>query len=394
MFDKVDKEKIYEKDINETYMKQALDLAIKGRGYTNPNPLVGAVIVQDGEIIGQGFHETYGKNHAEINALEDAKKKGITDFSKATIYVTLEPCSHYGKTPPCADAIIEHGFKEVVVGMLDPNPLVAGRGIQRIQDAKIKVTTGILEQNCRKVNEKFIKYIRTKKPFVVVKAGMSLDGKIATRSGESKWITSESSRQKGHMLRQEYAAIMVGIETILQDNPSLTTRLPNKKVQNPLKIVVDSTLRIPLDTKVVQQAKEEPLLIATTKRADKKKKEQLEEAGVTIVVTKGEQVDLPQLMTILGEKNVDSILLEGGGTVHYSALASKIVDKVHFFLAPIIIGGQESKSVISGLGVEALEDAFRLEDVEVMGNTKTDIEIVGYTKEYICLQESSKKSVE
>ena len=247
-------------------MDIALHLARKGAGKVNPNPLVGAVIVNDGKIIGKGYHESYGKAHAEINAFKDAETELIEG---STMYVTLEPCSHYGKTPPCVDQIIENRIKRVVIGMVDPNPLVSGKGVKKLQEAGIDVTVGILEDKCKKLNEVFIKYITKKKPFVVLKTAMSLDGKISTTSGESKWITDKEARENVHILRNELTAIMIGIDTVIIDNPELTCRIPNGR--NPIRIVVDSNLRIPYDSKILQTAKKFKTIIATTEKARKEK---------------------------------------------------------------------------------------------------------------------------
>lgn len=249
--------------LDEVYMRMALDLARKGKGWTTPNPLVGAIIVKGGRVIGQGYHQKYGQPHAEVNAIASAKE----DVTGATLYVTLEPCSHFGKTPPCSDLLIDKNIKRVVVGTLDPNPLVAGKGIERLRSNGIEVVTGVLEEESQKLNEIFIKYIVTKEPFVVMKNAMSLDGKIATVTGESQWISGESSRKQVHSLRHELAGIMVGIETIIKDDPQLTSRTLNSR--NPIRIVVDSQLRIPIASKVLTQQDKAKTIVATTRRANK-----------------------------------------------------------------------------------------------------------------------------
>ena len=266
-------------NLNEYFMKKAIELAKKGVGKVNPNPLVGAIIVKEGEIIGEGYHEKYGEAHAEVNAFKSLKE----DPSGATLYVTLEPCSHYGKTPPCVDMIIENKINKVIIGMIDPNPLVAGNGVNKLIAAGIEVKSGILEDECKKLNEIFIKYIITKKPYVVLKAAMSLDGKIATKTGESKWISCEESRLQVHELRNKLSGIMVGINTVITDNPELTCRTQNEN--DPVRIIVDSSLRIPLDSKVLKN-KDGKTMIATTKKADLKKMQALLEDNIKVLIIK------------------------------------------------------------------------------------------------------------
>ena len=354
-------------------MDIALHLARKGAGKVNPNPLVGAVIVNDGKIIGKGYHESYGKAHAEINAFKDAETELIEG---STMYVTLEPCSHYGKTPPCVDQIIENRIKRVVIGMVDPNPLVSGKGVKKLQEAGIDVTVGILEDKCKKLNEVFIKYITKKKPFVVLKTAMSLDGKISTTSGESKWITDKEARENVHILRNELTAIMIGIDTVIIDNPELTCRIPNGR--NPIRIVVDSNLRIPYDSKILQTAKKFTI-IATTEKARKEKINKLKDLGIIVIETKSknEKVDLKDLMHKLGNQNIDSILLEGGSTLNYSALESGIVDKILVYIAPKIIGGMKSKTPVGGSGISHLKDAFKVRELSTSIIGK-DILLQGY----------------
>lgn len=362
-------------DKDEQYMRLALALAEKGRGAVAPNPMVGAVIVKDGRIIGEGCHERYGQAHAEVNAFASVTE----DVEGATIYVTLEPCSHYGKTPPCADLIIQKKVGRVVVGALDPNPLVSGRGIQRIQAAGIEVESGVLADESRQLNEVFMKFITEKQPFVVLKVAMSLDGKIATRTGESKWISGEVSREQVHRERGYLTGIMVGINTVLKDNPHLTARLPGSK--NPTRIVVDSQLRIPMDAKVLQQQSEAPTILLTTKRADQEKAARLAEKGVTVLTLpeRDGRVDLQEAMKELGQRNIDSILLEGGATLNYSALEAGIVDKVQVYIAPKIIGGANSPTPVGGKGIERLSEAFPVERIasRMIGE---DLLIEGYLK--------------
>jgi diaminohydroxyphosphoribosylaminopyrimidine deaminase / 5-amino-6-(5-phosphoribosylamino)uracil reductase len=347
------------------HMQRALELAKLGAGRTNPNPLVGAVIVKEGRVIGEGYHAMYGGPHAEVNAIENASES----VEGAEIYVTLEPCSHYGKTPPCALKLIENRFSKVYIAMEDPNPLVAGRGIQMLRKQGIEVEVGLLEEEAKTLNEVFLKYITTKKPFCVMKAAMTLDGKIATVTGESQWITSEAAREYVHQLRHELKAIMVGIGTVLKDDPKLTTRLKGKQGRDPIRVVVDSTLKIPLNAKILHLDSDAPTLIATTDRADSEKATALQSMpGVKLIITpqKDGKVDLEYLMFVLGEQGIDSLLLEGGATLNASALESKIVDKVLMFIAPKILGGQNAPTPVGGSGIEVLENAVRLKGMKAV----------------------------
>lgn len=356
-------------------MSRALDLAEKGAGYTNPNPLVGAVIVKDGRIIGEGYHKVYGGHHAEVNAINNATE----DIKGTTMYVTLEPCSHYGKTPPCAKAIVESGIKKVVIGLKDPNPLVAGRGIKILEDSGIEVMVGILEDEGRKLNEIFLKYITTELPFCIMKTAMTLDGKIATSTGDSKWITEEISRKYVHELRHRVAGIMVGIGTVLADDPMLTTRLDDKASKDPTRIIIDSSGRIPLEAKVLNLKSDAKTIIATTEKAEKAKIRALEKKGAEVIITpiKDNGVDLSFLMKAIGEKKIDSILLEGGSNINYSALEEGIVDKVNAFISPKIIGGDTAKTPVGGDGKKYMKDAMSLQNIEVH-NFGNDIMIEGY----------------
>jgi len=361
--------------MNEEYMKQALELAKKGIGYTNPNPLVGAVIVKYGRIIGEGYHMAYGGNHAEVNAFLNA----IEDVRRATMYVTLEPCSHYGETPPCANAIVEKGIKKVFIGLQDPNPLVAGKGIGILRHNGIEVVTGILEEECKRVNEIFSKYIITGLPFCILKTAMTLDGKIASYTGNSRWITNELSRKYVHELRHRVSAVMVGIGTILADNPLLTTRLRNTEGMDAIRVIVDSNAKIPLDAKILYVKSKARTILATTKNANKDKLKALEEIGTEIIITqlKNNRVDLAYLMKALGERKIDSVLLEGGSELNYSALEEGIVDKIDAFIAPKIIGGNNAKTSIGGIGKATMEEAILIRNTEIH-NFGTDIMIEGY----------------
>lgn len=366
-------------------MKRALELAEKGIGKVNPNPLVGAVIVKDNKIIGEGYHERYGEAHAERNAVKNA----IEDVAGSTIYVTLEPCAHYGKTPPCVDLIIEKKFKKVVIGMTDPNPLVAGKSIDKLRENNIEVITGVLENQCRAMNEVFIKYITSKIPFVILKAGISLDGKIATCTGQSKWITSSEARIHAHRLRNKMRGIMVGVNTVISDNPELTYRGEDDG-RNPVRIVVDSNLRVPIDSEVIRNNNGNTI-VACIKGSNEPKKQLLLDAGVRVIETghKDGRVDLKELMIKLGQENIDSILIEGGGTLNFSALNEGIVDKVRFYISPKIIGGEKSRNSIAGNGFKTLDECVKLEN---MSYEKLGDEFIaeGYiSKErQKCLQES------
>lgn len=369
--------------MDEMYMERAIKLALMGKGKVNPNPMVGAVIVKEGKIIGEGYHERYGENHAEVNAFLNAKE----DVKGATLYVTLEPCSHYGKTPPCVDLVIKKGIRKVVIGTLDPNPLVSGRSVQKLKNALIEVKVGVLNEQCLKLNEIFMKYIRTKEPFVLMKVGSSIDGKIATRTGESRWITGDESRKRVHELRREYSAIMVGTNTVIEDDPELTCRIEDGV--NPIRIVVDSTLRIPVISKLIATSKEVRTIVATTKKADKSKALVLEDNGVDVlfIKEKDNRVNLKELIKELGKMNIDSILLEGGSTLNYSALKEEIVDKVQFYIAPKIIGGEKAKTSVDGNGIDILSECFKLKNLTT-DKVGEDILIEGYIeRSNRCLQE-------
>lgn len=359
------------------YMKRALELARKGIGYVNPNPLVGAVIVKNEKIIAEGYHEFYGGPHAEINAFNHAEE----DVQGAVMYVTLEPCSHYGKTPPCAHAIVEKGIRKIVVAMEDPNPEVSGRGIKLLREHGIEVITGVLEEESRKLNEIFLKYITTQLPFCILKTAMTLDGKIATKAGDSKWITSEASRQYVHQLRHRAAGIMVGVNTITQDDPLLNTRLEDGKGSDPIRIVVDTSAKIPLEANVLNLESRARTIIVATDLAKKEKLKSLEDKGAEIIISPLTKsgVCLKHLMKELGKRKIDSVLLEGGSELNYSALEAGIVDKVNVFIAPKIIGGREAKSSVGGLGIALMKDAVRLKNLSVQSFDE-DIMIEAYVE--------------
>jgi len=360
---------------DQYYMQKAIELSLRGIGMVNPNPLVGAVIVKNNEIIGEGYHASFGEAHAEVMAINNAK----ADCKGATMYVTLEPCSHFGKTPPCALKIIDFRFQKVVIGIIDPNPLVSGKGIQLLKEAGISVTTGVLSKEITKVNEVFINYITKKTPFVVMKTASTFDGKIATTSGDSRWISGKGSRKLVHRLRQQYSGIMVGIVTVLLDDPELNIRDFKGKKKNPIKIIVDSTARIPLNAKVLTSKNGAQTIIAVTNRAPEAKIKELIKIGAIVIVcphTK-QGVDLSYLMIELGKMSIDSILLEGGGTLNYSAITQGIVNKVINIIAPKIVGGVNSPTTVTGKGIEQLSNAIKIKDLstEIIGD---DILLEGY----------------
>lgn len=346
---------------DEFYMRRALELARKGEGYVNPNPMVGAVLVKNGNIIGEGYHQRYGELHAERNAL-----KNCTESPEgAELYVTLEPCCHYGKTPPCTEAIIENGIGRVIVGSPDCNPLVAGKGIRILREAGISVTEGVLQKECDDLNRVFFHFMKTGLPFVTMKYAMTLDGKIAAYTGASKWITGEAARARVHEDRGRFMGIMAGVGTVLADNPLLTCRLEGKK--SPVRIICDTHLRTPLASALVETAHEVPVILATACQ-DEAKKRVFRDAGCEVLeIPKSEEgIDLKILMRRLGERKIDSVLLEGGGTLNYAALKSGIVDRVQAYVAPKLFGGAEAKTPVEGKGIGMPEEAFRLLNAEVI----------------------------
>lgn len=354
---------------DEYYMNEALNLAKKGEGRTSPNPMVGAVIVKNGQIVGEGFHEKAGEPHAEINALKAAGEAA----KDATIYVTLEPCAHFGRTGPCADALINAKIKRAVVAMTDPNPKVAGKGVKKLQAAGIEVTLGVLEEKAKKLNEVFFKWITTGIPFVNLKTAMTLDGKIATKTGESKWITGEESRLKGHQLRNAVDGIIVGINTVAMDNPILTSRIAGGK--NPIRIILDSKGQIPLKSNVLTD-NEAKTIIAVSENAKSENIKNIKNAGVEVIVCGKDRVDIEELLKILGEREITSILVEGGGEVLYSFIEKNLFDRVYAFVAPKILGGKSSRLAVAGAGFDSLDDAALLTNIEV-SRLGEDILIVG-----------------
>ncbi len=376
------------------YMKMAIELAKKGEGSTNPNPLVGAIIVKNSKVIGKGYHEKYGQAHAERNAIADCKEQA----EGATMYVTLEPCCHYGKTPPCTDAIINSKIAKVVVGTLDKNKLVAGQGVEILRNAGIEVNVGILEEECIELNKIFFHYTLNREPFIAMKYAMTLDGKIASYSGKSKWITGEVARRHVHELRNKYMAIMVGIGTVLKDNPRLDCRLDNSR--NPIRIICDTNLRIPLDCFIARTASEIETYIATAEdlyidekiskgnlkdklafmQTRKDKEEKLKALGLKFIKlpTKNNSIDLVELKANLGMMGIDSVLLEGGATINYQALDSGVVDYLYAYIAPKILGGIDAVTAVEGIGKENPNTAFEFitkKIINLEGDTLIEYEV-------------------
>ncbi|MGI6092784.1 MAG: bifunctional diaminohydroxyphosphoribosylaminopyrimidine deaminase/5-amino-6-(5-phosphoribosylamino)uracil reductase RibD [Veillonellaceae bacterium] len=341
------------------YMRQALMLAKNSLGRTSPNPLVGAVIIRDGEVVGTGWHKKAGTPHAEIHALNQAGSLA----KDATIYVTLEPCCHHGRTGPCTEALIKAGIKKAVIAMTDPNPKVAGCGIAKLRESGIEVVEGVLAAEAAKLNEVFIKWIATKMPFGVLKTAMTLDGKIATYTGHSKWITGSQARLRVHELRNTYDAIMVGIGTVLADNPELTTRLPNGG-RNPVRIVVDSMARTPLSSKIITDGLARTI-ICVSENAPVDKIASLKSCGAEILIIHRNELglDLRELFIELGNKNITSVLIEGGASINGSALQANIVDKIEWFIAPKIVGGIGAPGSVGSIGAATLDNAHLLEDI-------------------------------
>ncbi len=339
----------------------ALKLARRGLGRTSPNPAVGAVIVKNGLVVGKGYHRAAGFPHAEVEAIRSAGSEALG----SNLFVTLEPCNHHGRTPPCTKAILEAGIRRVYYGTDDPNPGVTGGGARLLQEAGVHVVGHVLESRCRRINEVYLTNITQKRPFVFLKLAMSLDGRIATKIGASKWITSEASRRKVHRLRDRVSAIMVGIGTVIADNPSLTTRLPGSRGHDPIRVIVDSSLRTPPESLVLNSDSASGCIIASTKNPPLDRKLELEKRGAKVLSTKGgKQVDLPDLLSRLYAIGITSVLVEGGAGLAWGALEAGIVDRCLFFYAPIIIGGAAAPSGIEGIGISRLDEAPRLVDMK------------------------------
>lgn len=347
--------------MNTKYMEYAIELAKKGEGHVNPNPMVGAVIVKNDRIISEGYHEEYGKWHAERNAILNCKE----DMTGAEMYVTLEPCCHYGKTPPCTDIIIESDIKKVYIGCIDDNPKVAKKGIEILRNNGIEVVENVLEDKARALNEVFFHYIKNKTPYVVMKYAMTADGKLATATGKSKWITNQKAREYVHKTRNALMGIMVGIGTVLTDNPTLNCRIENGR--NPIRIICDSSLRIPLNSNIVNTADKDKTIIAVANNYDLEKEKLLLEKGIEIIKCPNDEnkIDLKKLIQILGEKGIDSILLEGGSELNFSALKAGIVNRVDLYIGSKIFGGN-SKSPVGGMGIDEVEDCIKLKKKNII----------------------------
>lgn len=357
------------------FMRLALRLAARGLGRTSPNPVVGAVVVKDGRVVGKAYHQRAGEPHAEILALRDAG----AEARGATLYVSLEPCHHHGRTPPCTEAIVSSGVSRVVVGCRDPNPGVRGGGAAFLQAQGLEVDVGVLAERCRRLNDAFIKYVTTGRPLVVAKVAASLDGKIASRSGDSRWISNERSRRYTHRLRLTSDAILVGVGTVLRDNPRLTARLSGSKTKNPLRIVLDTHLRTPPESMVLRQEDGAATVVATGPAPAASKTGALERPGVEVLPLPLEQgrVSLSALLDWLGRREITSLLVEGGAEVHGTFFEGGLVDKICFFFAPKIIGGSRGVPMVGGVGGELIADALGVEDIRLR-RFHDDIMIEGY----------------
>jgi diaminohydroxyphosphoribosylaminopyrimidine deaminase / 5-amino-6-(5-phosphoribosylamino)uracil reductase len=363
-----------QEQIDRRYMRMACRLAEKAAGRTSPNPMVGAVLVRDGEIIGSGFHRFAGADHAEIVALKEANKKA----HGATLYINLEPCNHQGRTPPCTRSLIAAGVKEVVVGMKDPNPLVSGKGLRSLARAGIKVRTGVLQEDCRALNEAFTKFITRRVPFVTLKLAASLDGKIAAASGDARWISCEESRATVHLLRNTYDAVLVGAGTVIIDNPQLTCRTAGGR--DPRRIILDARLRIPLNAEFLRQRGSDKNIIVTSTTSPAAKIRALENLGATVwrlPAREGAVRWLP-LLKKLAKTGIASILIEGGATTAARALKEKMVDKVLLFYAPKLVGG-DGRYMIGSLGVESIKQSVMLQNLKIQ-KSGTDLLVSGYLK--------------
>lgn len=346
---------------DECYMHKALELAQRGRGRVEPNPMVGAIVVKDGNILSEGWHEYFGGPHAEVVALEKAGEQA----RGATLYVTLEPCAHRGKTPPCVEKIISSGIKRVVFTLIDPNPLTSGLGRHGLLEAGIEVVEGVLKEEARRLNAPFFKLMTSGMPYVIAKWAMSLDGKTATYTGDSRWVSSKESREYVHKVRSQVDAVVVGINTVLRDDPLLTCRIPGGK--NPQRIVLDSQARLPMGCKLLATLEESGVIVATTASAPTERVESLKRVGCGVVVLKGDErgVDLVEFLKTLGQWKYTNILLEGGGSLTASFFERNLVDKVMVFVSPKIIGGAEARTPVGGKGVAHVRDCWRLKEIQL-----------------------------
>jgi diaminohydroxyphosphoribosylaminopyrimidine deaminase/5-amino-6-(5-phosphoribosylamino)uracil reductase len=359
-------------------MQMALALAARGRGRTSPNPMVGAVIVNDGNVVGRGFHARAGEAHAEVVAMREAGERNVG----ATLYVTLEPCSHVGKTPPCADAVIEAGIQRVVAAMEDPNPLVMGQGFEKLRQAGIQVEVGCLAQEARRLNETFITYHELRRPFVTIKWAMSLCGRTAHDSGQSKWISNKLSREYGHRLRSQHDAVMVGIGTVLADDPMLNVRLPNYNGPQPKRIVIDGDLSIPTRARLLRERAGSEIILFTTTFAKTEMVRHFESEGCRVVVIPSQRriIDMSQVLSEMANLGIQSVLIEGGRQIHTSLLAKKLVDKIVVFVSPKIFGGAMLRAPVEDLGIPNVENALQLRDVKWQSFGE-DLCLEGYLRE-------------
>lgn len=354
---------------DQDYMALAINLASATEGQTSPNPQVGAVLVKDGQIIGMGAHLKAGEHHAEVHAITMAGEKA----EGATLYVTLEPCSHFGKTPPCSNLVIESGIKKVFVASVDPNPLVGGAGLKKMLEAGLDVQVGLMEEEAKALNKVFFHYISTGLPYVTLKSATSLDGKIATVSGESQWITGEKARKDVHQFRHAHDAILVGVNTVIKDNPSLTTRL-EAGGKNPVRVVLDNTLRTPLDSRIINDRAVQTIIV-TGARAEPERIKQFTELGIEIIGLETEKIDISDMLKKLGDRGITSVYVEGGAEVHGSFLKEKAFQQVITYIAPKLLGGKNAPAAYGGAGIARLEDTVHLEikDVKQIGQ---DIRII------------------
>jgi diaminohydroxyphosphoribosylaminopyrimidine deaminase/5-amino-6-(5-phosphoribosylamino)uracil reductase len=366
-----------DKIIDRSYMQRALELAATAQGRTSPNPMVGAVLVKGGKVVGEGFHAYAGSDHAEGVAIRDAQGEA----QGATLYVTLEPCCHFGKTPPCTDRILRAGIARVVAACQDPNPAVDGKGLAALREAGIPVEVGCLAEEAARLNEAFFTFTRTGRPFGIMKVAASLDGKIATRTGESRWITGESARHRVHEVRNVVDAVLVGIGTILRDDPMLTTRLGVQDQRDPARVIVDNLARLPLRAKVINRASTAPTYVAVSGMASAARLEALEREGVQIlrVDDSPRRISLARLMQMLGKLGFLSVMIEGGAEINASALQEGVVDKVLMFLAPMLVGGKTSASAVGGEGIDSFVQAVRLDDVRIE-RFDGDVLVEGYVR--------------
>jgi len=347
--------------VDEKYMALALELAANGKGKVEPNPMVGAVLVKDGAIIGKGYHQSFGGAHAEVHAINE----GGALCKGATLYVSMEPCAHYGKTAPCVDAIIKAGISKVVAAVVDPNLITSGKGIQKLKAAGIEVVVGVMETQARRLNAPFFKLMQQGLPYIIVKWAMSIDGKISTHTGESKWITSDESRRYAHAIRCQVDGILVGINTVTRDDPLLTCRIEGGR--NPKRIILDSHAQIPANSRLLSSVNEGEIIVAVTENAPQHRVEKIRQLGCKIIQTSGAngRVDLKELFRQLGEAGMTNILVEGGSRVITSVIESRLADRAIIFIAPMIIGGEGAKPPVLGAGVSKINEAARITEITV-----------------------------